>query len=686
MYNRLSPLTVSVAAALTLLVGSQAFAEAKYGDYGKETALTLARDYAGRYTGSDKEVQAADYMQQRMTINGSNNQVDRQTFDFVASRTPFRGQTLTSNNVIVTQKGVADTGKTLFVGAHYDSAMAYPNYENLEALDDNASGAGVLTELTNNLTGIDTEHNIQFVAFGAEEGGLKGSKAFVDTLTDAEKSTALGMINLDSLITGDKMYANAGRNAYDNDGNEVAANVGLRENALRIAKELGITLDVNPAIIAPGATEPYEPYGVGCCSDQESFDNFMPVVGFEATNWGLGPDYDGYTQTDNPNIPGGYTWHNPELDNEEVLTNIFGAERIAQRMRDYSRIISRLIVEQTNADIIAANKSALTLQNKMGAALKVSATDSHSAVLERANALALSAINNNDTFNTSNASRTQVWVDGSQSYVNTDNLQEGTRANIGIYSEYMVQPSWRVGAGLQAANQYNKSVENGIKKDTSYGIQAYSLLGGKDTAWWNTTSLSLSKHDLDVNRTVRLDGNDGINIIDNSERGNADADVFSAYNELGYNFLIKENIAHGAFLGLNYSDADIDSYTSGNANSRTALKVDSTSSETWDSELGYQLQYGFDLLGTPAKLQSKLAYVHVIKDGLIDGLSTTSFADGQKRQVSITQANKDDDYGRFELSVSNKVRNNVYAYLNGDTTFARDDKDSSVQLGLQYQF
>ena len=162
--------------------------------------------------------------------------------------------------------------------------------------------------------------------------------------------------------------------------------------------------------------------------------------------------------------------------------------------------------------------------------------------------------------------------------------------------------------------------------------------------------------------------------------------MFSAYNELGYNFLIKKNIAHGAFLGLNYSDTDIDGYTSGNANSRTALKIDSTSSETWDSEIGYQLQYGFDLMGTPAKLQSKLAYVHVIEDGLVDRLSTRSFADGQKRDISITQADKDDDYGRFELSVSNKVHNNVYAYLNGDTTFARDDKDSSVQLGLQYQF
>jgi len=682
--TNLSPLKISVVAALTLLTGSQVFAEAKYGDYGMETALTLARDYAGRYTGSDKEVQAADYMQQRMTIDGNNNQVNRQTFDFVAPRGLFRGQTLTSNNVVVTQKGSADTKRTLFVGAHYDSAVAYPNYANLEALDDNASGSGVLTELTKNLAGIETEHNIQFVAFGAEEGGLNGSKAFVDQLTDAEKSTALGMINLDSLITGDKMYANAGRNAYDNDGNEVAANVSLRENALRIAKELGITLEVNPAIIAPGETEPYEPYGVGCCSDQESFDSVMQVVGFEATNWGLGPDYDGYTQTENPDIPGGYTWHNPALDNKEVLTEAFGEERIAQRMRDYSRIISRLIVEQTNADIIASTKSAINLQNTMSLALQDNATGSHSAVLERANALTLHTLDDAESFDSE--SRNQVWVDGSQSYVDADDEQEGTRANIGLYGEYTVQPIWRVGIGVQAANQNNKSVENGIKKDTSYGIQAYSLLGGKDTAWWNTTSLSLSKHDLDVNRTVKLDGNDGISIINNSERGDADADVFSAYNELGYNFLIQKNVAHGAFLGLNYSDTDIDGYTSGNANSRTALKVDSTSSEAWDSELGYQLQYGFSLMGTPAKLQGKIAYVHVIDDGLIDSLSTTSLADGQTRNVSITQTDKDDDYGRFELSVSNKVHKNVYAYLNGDTTFARDDKDSSVQLGLQYQF
>lgn len=683
MAIKLSQLTLSVVAVLTALAGTQTWADAEYGAYGTETALTLARSYAGRYTGSNTEPQAADYMQQCMTIDGSNNQVDLRSFDFTAPYGLFKDQQLTSNNVVVTQSGTADTDRTLFVGAHYDSAVAYPNYQNLQALDDNASGAGVLSELVRNLNGIEAEHDVQFVAFGAEEGGLNGSKAFVEALSEAEKSNALGMVNLDSLITGDIMYANAGRNAYDDNGQEVAANVSLRENALRIAKELGIDFQVNPAIIPPGETEPYEPYGVGCCSDQESFDGVMPVVAFEATNWSLGPYYDGYTQTENPKIPEGYTWHNPALDNEEVLIDAFGEARIAQRMRDYSRIITRLIVEQTNADIVQSMKSAINLQNTMSEQLKNSATDSHSPVFERANFLALNAIAQPAPLDSD--SRTHVWVDGSQSYIDTDNLEEGRRAQIGLYGEYTLQPNWRVGAGLLAANQNNKSMENSIKKDTSYGVQAYSLLGGKNTPWWNTTSLSLSQHDLDTNRTVRLDGNDGINIINNNERGSVDADVFSAHNELGYNFILNKNVAHGAYLGLNYSQIDIDGYTSGNANSRTALDVDDISNDAWDSELGYQLQYRFNVADTPVKLQSKLAYVHVIEDGLIDNLSATALADGQKREVRITQDN-DDNYGRFDLGVSSKVHKNVYAYLNGDTTFARDNRDSSVQIGLQYEF
>lgn len=676
MSTKLTQLTISVVTALTVMTGTQAIAQVNYGAYGEETALTLAREHAGRYTGSEKEVNAAKYMQERMTVAGAEKPAEIREFSFVAPRGMFKGQTLKSNNVVVTQKGITD--KTLYVGGHYDSAVAYKNYELLEALDDNASGAGVVTELVQNLSGIQGEHNVEFIGFGAEEGGLNGSKAFAAALTDAEKSNAIGMINLDSLITGDKMYANAGRNAYDADGKEVAANVGLRENALRIAKEMGIKLEINPAVVAEGQTEPYKPLGVGCCSDQESFDKFMPVVGFEATDWEGGEDKDGYTQTSNPAIPNGYTWHNPELDNEKVLTEAFGKEHISNRMRDFSRIISRLVVEQTNADIIASGKSAINLQNTMNDQLSNSASTSHSAVLNRANAVALHGI---DT-----AKQTNVWVDGSQSYIDTDNVEKGHRTELGIFAEHTVQPNWRLGAGVQGAKQNNKNTDNGIKKDDSYGATIYSLAGDKSDQWWNTTSLNYAKHDLDVKRSVKIDGNNGINIIDNQHRGDVDADVFSAHNELGYNFLVKDQMTHGAFLGLDYSKVDIDGYTSGDTTSRTALTIADTSSDNFEAELGYQVQYNFNMKDMPAKLLGKLSYVHVIEDGQIDNLSTLSLADNQVRDVTISGVEKDDSYGRFSLGVNSAVAKNVNAYLNGETTFGHDNKDLAVQVGLQYQF
>lgn len=82
----------------------------------------------------------------------------------------------------------------------------------------------------------------------------------------------------------------------------------------------------------------------------------IPVLFIEATNWELG-DLDGYEQTDNPAIPGGSTWHDPAEDNKEVLTNALGQERIEQRMRDFSRLLTRLVLELTNADLLASTAS-----------------------------------------------------------------------------------------------------------------------------------------------------------------------------------------------------------------------------------------------------------------------------------------------------------------------------------------
>ncbi|MFW2177170.1 MULTISPECIES: M28 family peptidase [unclassified Moraxella] len=685
MKTKLSSLSTAVLFGLTSLVSQQALAD--YGDYGKQTAIDLAEQYAGRYTGTEQEVKASKYVEDRMRIAGSKYQPTRQDYSFVAKRGVLAKQTLNSSNIIVEQAGTGNTGKTLYVGAHYDSNPSNKTTDRstLQGLDDNASGLGVLTELVKNLSQIQTLHNVKFVAFSGEEYGLEGSKSFVNSLSDSEKQNAIGMINLDSLITGDHMYANTGDKAYDKTAQKVVPQyAALRENAEAIAKSLGIDLQKNEGdLIAEEATEPYKPYGVGCCSDHESFDEAgMPVVAFEATNWRLGPEFDGYTQTDNPKIPDGSTWHQPAEDNKQFLTNALGEERINQRMRDFSKIVTRLIVEQTGADVQQANFSAIEQQNKLAGYLhkQIATTQSNHGVFERANYLASNVL----TDNTPNANR--VWFDANQSYQDTAINGEGTQAQLGLYGEHAINPQWAIGAGIEA-NHYKGENDSPVRKDTGYGVKLYSIYASPLSAWWNTTLLGYGKHELDTNRSVTLGGQNGTPvIIDNLERGNLDANVLSVSTETGYNFLNRPNYKHGVYVGTNYSDINFDSYTSGDK-SRTALNIGETDAQAWDAEVGYQIQSQFAVANKPVKIKAKLGYVNVIDEPVVDSITTKTF-DG----VTHTLNYKQDDlnhYGRFGLGLSSNLAKGTWAYLNGETTFAKDndsDDDYSVQVGIQHEF
>ena len=330
------PLAVAVGlgcAALSL--GANAY---QYGEYAGETLERLITDYPGRYRGTASFAGASELMQSRL---GFGYQTSRQDFTWAGNRS--------SQNVIASAPG--SSGKFLVLGAHYDTYYGRPT---LQGLDDNASGAAVLTEIARNLGGIALENGLEVVGFGAEEEGLRGSRAYVESLDASQRANLLGMINLDSLVTGDKMYAHAGSNSVSN-----PALGAYREQILRIARELDIPLFTNPGLNAE------YPAGTGCCSDGESFNGMdIPVLFIEATNWELG-DLDGYEQTDNPAIPGGSTWHDPAEDNKEVLTNALGQERIEQRMRDFSRLLTRLVLELTNADLLASTASGGALARQM---------------------------------------------------------------------------------------------------------------------------------------------------------------------------------------------------------------------------------------------------------------------------------------------------------------------------------
>ena len=101
-----------------------------------------------------------------------------------------------SRNVIGMRPGRRP--EAIVVGAHFDSVSAGPG------ANDNASGTATVLELARVFAQRDYPYTLYFVAFGAEEIGLRGSRHFVDALPESTHSRLRAMINVDMVGVGDQ--------------------------------------------------------------------------------------------------------------------------------------------------------------------------------------------------------------------------------------------------------------------------------------------------------------------------------------------------------------------------------------------------------------------------------------------------------------------------------------------------
>jgi len=228
-----------------------------------------------------------------------------------------KGTTYNSQNVIAFRpadlKRRGEPTPLVIVGAHYDAVGAGAG------ADDNASGVGVMLEVAERLAHFKIDYDIEFVAFGAEEVGLKGSSAFVKQMSPEDVSRDIVMINFDSLIFGDKLYIHAGANEK----------TWARDAMLRL-----IRLHKLPIGIQPGLNPEYSagltPDGF---SDYTAFNQVgIPIVAFESTNWEIG-DLDGYEQT----VTYGSWWHTPN-DTLEAIEAVY-PDRPMVRLNAYTTLV-----------------------------------------------------------------------------------------------------------------------------------------------------------------------------------------------------------------------------------------------------------------------------------------------------------------------------------------------------------
>lgn len=335
-----------VAAFASAMLAASAFAGSP-GELAAKEARYVAEVFPGRMAGTAMEDKAARYLADRLLAMGYKPTLHRffASYTFNWASKPERvhdDRTLISTNVIAERRGTS--GKQIIVGAHFDTRIPRSERDlerniggpKLEGLDDNASGTGVLLELAETFAKAHPKHTIKFIAFGAEEIGLLGAIEVVNRMTPKERAATLWMVNIDSIITGDRLYFHAGPKTYAKD-----AKAGLaRDRALAIAAGLGITAATNPGLNAD------YPKGTGCCSDQAAFDEAgIPVVNLEATNWELG-DKDGYQQTSiSKAFPDGYSWHLVDIDNRAHLEASLPPGRVDERTRDALRILTPLVSE-----------------------------------------------------------------------------------------------------------------------------------------------------------------------------------------------------------------------------------------------------------------------------------------------------------------------------------------------------
>jgi alkaline phosphatase isozyme conversion protein len=295
------------------------------GSLARQYLQALSQTIGPRSPGTPAEAQAAQYV--RTTLEGMGYTVQVQPFSFTPAwkSTGDMKTTLSSANVMAVKTG--SSSREIIVGAHYDSG------DEGRGADDNASGVAVLLETAREIRNLPTPCTIRFIAFGAEEDDLDGSRYYTDHMSNAEVQNTVAMINLDSLAAGDIAYV------YGNAGDQ-----SLRSWIMTLATQANIHLETRTAAQLDGTD------GTPCeCSDYSPFQSLgIPFAYFEATDWNIvngNSDDIGMIQVNPIYGDDGEIWHT-QYDTVQYIDSTFPG-RIDQHLHLFVTLLANTLTQIT---------------------------------------------------------------------------------------------------------------------------------------------------------------------------------------------------------------------------------------------------------------------------------------------------------------------------------------------------
>ncbi|MEA9392770.1 aminopeptidase [Acerihabitans sp. TG2] len=318
-----------------LLAASTPAAAHTPGHFAEEQIRYIATYFPGRMSGSPAELMAADYLRQRFSQLGFHS--DLRAFN---TRYQFHGgegkddrRKITTTSVIAAKAG-STPGEVLII-AHSDTFMPRSDKDlnanlgglSLQGVDDNASGLGVMLGLAQQLSKTPLMVGVRFVALSAGEPSTLGADNYLQRMSPQEKRNTLLVINLDSLIGGDKLRVDYNPDSGDSRLKILVKNLGNQ------ARQAGIPLIINARI----------KISADCPSDALPFAK----AGFPVIDVGSGITGNSCRQRRiSRNFPQGMVRYQGQLDNIQNLdTHLTG--QISKRARDSMKLLWPLLQEVT---------------------------------------------------------------------------------------------------------------------------------------------------------------------------------------------------------------------------------------------------------------------------------------------------------------------------------------------------
>ena len=315
------------------------------GQVAEQQTRYIASHFPGRMTGSPAELLAAEYVKQQFQAWGYQSDIRQFTarYPFAQSDGEQIWHSVTGNSVIAFHQG--SEPQQIIIMAHLDTYTPQSDQNNndnlgglfLQGVDDNASGLGVMLELAEKLRNIPVRYSIRFIATSGKQIDAAGARSILLRMTKKEQKDTLLVINLDSLIIGDKL-------AFISSASTPNAVRKLgRDRAVALAHQFAIP------VATKSAAETSASKGNDFYQDVALFDSIgIPVLSVESTQSGRVSHSSHQQRPRSKAFPEGTVRYQVARDNIQYLDKWLPGQ-ITKRSHDAVKIMLPLIKELAKA-------------------------------------------------------------------------------------------------------------------------------------------------------------------------------------------------------------------------------------------------------------------------------------------------------------------------------------------------